>query len=97
MLGLVILMGVLILAGTAVVAVTIIHRAGMAGSHAAPPASRGDNWGDVALGEPAGSHVVSVTTAGDRLAILIQGGGPDRVDFVDPEDGRLVGRVRLAP
>ena len=34
--------------------------------------------------------------AGDRLAVLLQGGGPDRVLLLDPRSGQVVGRVGLA-
>jgi len=47
------------------------------------------------LDEPAGTRIVGITTAADRLALLLQGGGADRVLLVDPRSGAVVGRVGL--
>jgi hypothetical protein len=82
----VIFMGVLIVAGVAVVGTTIVRRVVVPVQNAGP----------VVLDEPAGTHMVSVTTAGDRLAVLLQGGGPDRVLLVDVRTGVVGGRVGLA-
>jgi hypothetical protein len=82
---LVIIMGVLILAGVATVAVTILHRMGPARVAA----------GGV-LDEPPGTRIVGASAFGDRLAVVLQGGGPDRVVLVDPASGRNLGEVRLA-
>jgi hypothetical protein len=87
LLGLVIGMGVLIVAGVAVVAATIIHRMGPASSHAVT---------NGVLDEPPGSHIVGVSSYGDRLAVVLQGGGPDRVVLFDPASGHIVGQVSLA-
>ena len=38
----------------------------------------------------------AIVPAGDRLAILLTGGGPDRVVLLDPRTGDLVGRVGLS-
>jgi hypothetical protein len=83
-------MGVLIVAMTVVIAVTLVHRMSARGSlsPAAVAAS-------VVLDEPAGTRIVSISPAGDRLAVLLQGGGPDRVFFVDPLRDRVVGRLVL--
>jgi hypothetical protein len=82
----VILMGVLIVVGVGVIGLTIVRRLG------APV------LGAVALvlDEPAGTRMMSAAAAGDRLAVLLQGGGPDRVVLVDPHTGTVAGRVGLA-
>ncbi len=82
MLGLVVGMGVLIVAGVAVVAVTIVGRMG---GHGAVPAT-------VTLDQPAGTRIVGVAGLGDRLAVVLQGGGPDRVVVVDGRGGVRLGR-----
>jgi hypothetical protein len=82
----VIVMGVLIVAGVAVVGLTIARRLG------GPPAGAAT----VVLDEPAGTRMVSTGAVGDRLAVLLQGGGPDRVVLVDPRTGAVAGRVGLA-
>jgi hypothetical protein len=84
MLTLVVVMGVLIVAGLATLAITILHRLSAPAMAAA-----------LVLDEPAGTHMQSLSAAGDRLAVLLQGGGPDRVVLLDPRSGQVVGRVGL--
>ncbi len=81
--ALVVLMGVMIVAGVAVIGVTIAHR--MAG---------GSIPANVVLDEPAGTRMVSAGAAGDRLAVVLSGGGPDRVVLLSAA-GTVVGRVAL--
>jgi Na+(H+)/acetate symporter ActP len=94
-----IVMGVLIVLGTTVVLVTIMKRTMFRGEMAAS--------GDVAreaprknfaavLDEPAGTGVAGIAAVRDRLAIQLRGGGTDRVLFIDPETGAVVGRVTLS-
>src|SRR5271165_3855032 len=85
MLALVIGMGVLMVAGVATGAVTIIHRT-------MGPAALTT---DLVLDEPVGTHIAGISSAGDRLAVLLQGGGADRVVLVDAGHGRVAGRVLL--
>jgi len=80
----VIVMGVLIVAGVAVLGVTIVRRLSV------PAAGQA-----AVLDEPAGTRMAGVSGAGDRVALLLQGGGPDRVVLLDPRSGRVVGRVAL--
>jgi len=86
--GLVWAMGVLIVLGVATVAVTIVSRFGP--SAPAPGAN-------VVLNEPAGTRIAGVTALGDRIAVTLSGGGPDRVAIVDLRHGTTVGRVSLKP
>ncbi|WP_019013081.1 DUF6476 family protein [Elioraea tepidiphila] len=80
----VIIMGVLIVAGTVVVAVTIANRLG---NRPPPPAVSG-------LGEPAGSRILGIAATGDRLAVHVTGGGADdRIVIVDPASHRVLGRL----
>lgn len=81
-----ILMGVLIVLGVGVIGVTIVRRlsAPVPGVYS------------VVLDEVVGTRIGSVATAGDRLAVLLQGGGPDRVVVIDPRSGAVAGRVGLA-
>ncbi len=99
LLGLVVGLGVLIVAGVVLIVVTLIHRAlaprrDLALSmQAAPPAVVS------ALRQPPGTRIASLAagSGGDWLAILLQGGGlPDRVVIVDPrQGGRPIGTIRL--
>jgi hypothetical protein len=84
--ALTIVMGVLILGGTAVLGVVLARR--MGASSAAPIA--------VLLDEPAGTRIAGIAAAGDRLAVQLQGGGPDRLVLIDPHSGAATGRVALA-
>lgn len=90
LLALVVGMGVLIVVGVAVVAVTIMHRMAAPAGVAAVPALA------ATLAEPAGTHIFAVSTVGDRLAVVLQGGGADRVVFVD-RTGAVTGRLTLRP
>jgi hypothetical protein len=84
----VVVMGVLIVAGVAVLAVALTQRVGslVAGGPAAP----------VLLDEPAGTHIAGMSLTADRLALRLQGGGPDRVVVLDSRSGRVMARVGLA-
>jgi hypothetical protein len=86
-----IIMGVLILAGTAVLIATIVKRA----SAPAPVASAAAPFA-VKLEEPAGTRITGVTAPGDLLALALAGGGPDRVVLLDPRSGRVAGRIAIA-
>jgi hypothetical protein len=85
--ALTIVMGVLILGGTAVLGLVLARR--MGGGPAAPATS-------VLLDEPAGTRIAGIAGAGDRLAVQLQGGGPDRLVLIDPHTGAATGRVGLA-
>jgi hypothetical protein len=80
-------MGILILVGIAVVAVTIVQRSGLASRH---------RVADVVLGEPPGTHISGVAPLGDRLAVTLSGGGPDRVAIIDLQHGSVSGHISLA-
>jgi len=84
--GLVWVMGVLIVLGVATVAVTIVSRFGPA---TAAPA------GNIVLDEPPGTRIAGVAALGDRVAVTLSGGGPDRVAIVDLRRGATVGHVSL--
>lgn len=83
--ALVIGMGVLIVAGVAVIGATLVGRMSPGGGAVV----------DVLLNEPAGSHITAASLAPDRMAVTVQGGGPDRVVLVDTKAGRVLGRVLL--
>jgi hypothetical protein len=80
-------MGVLIVVATTVLVVLIAGRIGGAGT---APASFA-----VLLDEPVGTRIAGIASAGDRLALQLQGGGPDRVLLVDPRSGKVAGRIGL--
>ena len=82
-----IVMGVLIVLATTVLIVLIARRIGGVG--AAPTSIA------VLLDEPSGTRIAGIASAGDRLALQLNGGGPDRVLLVDPRSGAVVGRIGL--
>ena len=84
----VVVMGVLIVAGVATIVVTIVQRA--VGS-SAPAATQ-----QALLGEPEGTRIAAISAATDRLAVQLQGGGPDRVVVLDTRTGRVLLRAALA-
>ncbi|MCW3473937.1 hypothetical protein [Limobrevibacterium gyesilva] len=82
----VVVMGVMIVAGVATLAVVLAQRV-----LAVPgPAAQ------AVLDEPEGTRIVGVSALPDRLALQLQGGGPDRVVVVDLRSGRVLGRAALA-
>jgi len=84
----VIVMGVLIVAGVAVLAVTLVQRIGQVALPLAPAAP-------ALVDEPAGTRIAGASLAGERLVLQLTGGGPDRVVVFDLVRGRIVGRVAL--
>jgi hypothetical protein len=85
--ALVIGMGILILAGFAVVAVTMTNRFGSSGG-----------FGDVALDVP--SNCTFAQSAPDRGRIIVRlsgGGACEQVLVIDAGTGKVVGRLRIGP
>ena len=89
LLALTVIMGVMIVAGLGVIGVTVAHRL----THVEIP--RGAPFIRV-VDEPAGTQITGISSLGDRLAIVLRGGGPDRVVLVGADDGHILGTVRLA-
>ena len=86
----VIIMGVLIVAGVAVLAVALVQRIGAVAVPGGTPRAT------VTLDEPAGTHVAASSLSGELLALQLTGGGADRVVVFDVAHARVVGRVALA-
>jgi hypothetical protein len=82
-----VVMGILILIGTSVVVVTIVKRS--AGSGAVPNVA-------LVLHEPEGTRIGGIAAVSDRLAVLLQGAGPDRIVLIDPRTGAQAGSIALA-
>lgn len=85
-----VVMGVLIVLGTMTLVVLVARRS------AAPSTGEGAMAASAVLDEPAGTRIVGVAAVQDRLAVQLQGGGADRVVFVDPRSGGVMGRISLA-
>ncbi len=85
-----IVMGVLIVVGTATLLIAVFRRVS-APSGTALPASVA-----AVLDEPAGTHIAGIAAVRDRLAVQLAGGGVDRVVLIDPATGAVAGRISLA-
>ncbi len=85
-----IVMGVLIVAGTAVLIAGLLRRSGGLAVNGFPAVIT------AVLAEPAGTHIAGIAAVQDRLALQLQGGGEDRVVLVDPKTGAVAGRITLA-
>ena len=86
LLAAVVVMSVLIVAGVVVLAVTIVHRLSTTATQAA-----------MTLAEPPGTHMQAIASAGDHLAVLLTGGGPDRIVLLDPRTGAATAHINLLP
>ena len=84
----VIVMGVLIVVGTAALLVLIVQKLNSTGTAAARAPT--------VLDEPAGTRIAGVAASGDRLAVQLQGGGADRVVVIDLRSLSVAGRIALA-
>jgi hypothetical protein len=82
-----IVMGVLIVVATTVLLALVAQRFGA--SRTVPTALA------VLLDEPVDTRIAGIAGAGDRLAVQLQGGGPDRVLLVDPRTGAVTARIGL--
>jgi hypothetical protein len=88
--GLVVVMAVLIVAGVVTIGVTVMHRLGGVQPGAATASS-------LVLTEPAGTHIAGASESAGRLTTVLQGGGPDRIVVLDIATGRVLARIALAP
>ncbi|MCQ8240761.1 hypothetical protein [Rhizosaccharibacter radicis] len=110
MLALVILMGVLILAGTTALIAVVAHRLTHRTPAPVPPASPSAEMIPAPPGaafrtplvlarEPAGSRILALSRQSDTLiAVAVTGGGePDRVVVWDLAAARIVAELQLGP
>ncbi len=79
---LVVVMAVMIVAGVVMLGVTVTTRM------SAPKLAQA-----ALLDEPAGTHIVQISAAGDRVVVLLQGGGPDRLAVLDLRTGLVTARA----
>jgi hypothetical protein len=88
----VVVMAVLIVLGTTGLVIEIVRR----WSTPVAPIAQLPAWVSVALDEPVGTRIMGIAAVRDRLAIELQGGGADRVVFIEPATGAVAGRVSLS-
>ena len=95
--ALTIFMGILILAGLAIVTVTIIRRS-IAPEPAVPAALSAAAAGHAAVSLPPGARVTGMVAVGDRLALSVA--VADRSDLLillDPATGTVLETIDLVP
>ena len=108
---LVIVLGVMIVAGIAVIGVTIYHRATNLVNSPVPPAAKpaakpatepavrtgpGPGFGKVALDLPPGSRIVETTAEGDRLILRLRlADGGWQILILDMATGKRLGTFEL--
>lgn len=93
---LVIVMGLMIVAGFVVVAFEIVRRMSSGSTALSPAGSGGAFARSIAL--PSGAHVVSVDAAGERIAVHVRSvEGRSSLYIVDPRNGALLGTVDFPP
>ncbi|MFW7266620.1 hypothetical protein ACMAUO_01465 [Gluconacetobacter sp. Hr-1-5] len=97
-------MGVLLAVGSLVLVGVLVHRishpkpAAIARTAAEPAVLPVGDYGELVLGEPAGTHVAGLTRQGEGLlAVALTGGGPDRVLLWDVQNRRIIGRLVVSP
>lgn len=100
--GLVVFMGVLLVAGLALLGYGLYSKAPMKGtSSAVTSASLAGasvaEFGNVAVPVPAGTRIEQMMVAGERVVLRLSGGGPERVLVLDPRRGTVAGSFVLAP
>lgn len=86
------ILGVLIVIGTLALIGGIVWKAGQL-----PARSSAQGFGESLVAVPPGTEVSRMAFDGDRLAVHVTGGGKSEILLIDPRQGRLVGRIRLAP
>jgi hypothetical protein len=94
---LVVVMGVLLVGGTAALIIAIIDRAShRAATPPAPVAGRGFDRTVIDL--PAGARVLGSEAVGDRLAVRIAlAEGGEALILIDPRSGARLGTIELRP
>ena len=97
--ALVAFMGVLLIAGLAVLGWGLYSQAGKISTKGKRPVSAAvTDFGAVAVPVPAGARVEQALVAADRLVLRLKdAAGPDRLLVLDPASGAIVGSFVLTP
>jgi hypothetical protein len=93
--ALVVVMGVLLVAGTVALVAVVVQRAGGAAGGGGGGIG-GSGRLDLALDQPEGSRIAGIAAAEDgALGVWVARPDGDRVVLVDPKRGRVAGEIRL--
>jgi len=97
---LVIVMGLLLLGGFALVVAGIVYQASRFGESelagASAQAMTGQS-GELGLPVPSGTRIEGVTLDGKRMAVHLAGPAGTEIAVIDVEKGKVIARVRLQP
>lgn len=97
--GLVIFMGVLLIAGLVLLGYGLFNQAGKMGSKRVAPVAvqAGAGFGRIEVPVPAGAKVEDVIEADGKVVLRMIGGGPERFVVLDPDSGDVSGTFVLVP
>lgn len=95
--ALVAFMGVLLVAGLALLGWGLYSQAGKMATKSKPGGSAAADFGAVAVPLPAGARVEQVLVAGERVVLRVLGTGPDRLVVLDPAAGVVAGSFVMVP
>ena len=96
--GLVVFMGVLLLAGLGLLGYGVTTQVGKKPRPAAAAtAVPGTAFGAVAVPVPAGAKVEQTLVVGERVVLRLTGAGAERFVVLDPADGTVAGSFVLSP
>lgn len=99
--GLVVFLGVLLLAGLGLLGYGLYSKAPVKGTPSAAPATTAvapvADFGQLAVPVPAGSRIEQMMVAGERVVLRLSGGGPERILVLDPGQGKVAGSFVLTP
>lgn len=96
--ALVAFMGVLLIAGLALLGWGLYSQAGkLATKTKSAPVAVTEDFGAVAVPVPAGSRVEQVLVAAERVVLRVTGPGPERFVVLDPASGAVSGSFVLTP
>lgn len=93
--ALVAFMGVLLIAGLALMGYGIATKTGS--KPRASAAAPGETFGTVAVPLPAGARVEETLEAGGRIVLRVTGGGAERYVVLDADGGTVAGTFVLQP
>lgn len=99
--GLVVFLGVLLLAGLGLLGYGLYSKAPVKGTPSAasvaPAVAPVADFGQLAVPVPAGSRIEQMMVAGERVVLRLSGGGPERILVLDPGQGKVAGGFVLTP
>jgi hypothetical protein len=96
----VIVMGLLLVAGFAFVVAAIVYQATRMGESepAGPPAqAMANRLGELGLPVPSGTRIEGVILDGKRMAVHLTGPNGAEIAVIDVDKGRVIARIRLEP